>query len=287
MNQAGRHYTLIATVPTSLVEALAQHTGISKIKLKDAMQKGAVWVKRGKQAVVRVRRATSEVRKGDHIELYYDVALLERSVPPPQLLWSCDDYSVWYKPAGMLAQGTHYGDHLALLRQAELALPQVKTTFLVHRLDREADGLMLIAHDSKAAHALSALFARQQIDKRYRITVKGQMANKSGQIELPLDDKPALTLYEVLAVDSQTDTTRVSVTIKTGRTHQIRRHFDAIGHPVMGDPKYGTNNKNIEGMQLTATYLRFTCPLTGKERIFDLAAMKAANLINNQSVGET
>ncbi len=273
MSQPGQHFTFIATVSTSLLAALAEHSGISKIKIKEAMQKGAVWVKRGNQSAVRMRRATSELTKGDRVDFYYDANLLARSVAPPQLVWSGHDYSVWYKPAGMLAQGTHYGDHLALLRQAELAMPQVKTTYLVHRLDREADGLMLIAHNSKAAHVLSELFAKQQIDKRYRITVKGQISRSKGEIDLPLDGKSALTLYEVVAVDAQADTTQVAVTIKTGRTHQIRRHFDAIGHPVLGDPKYGTNNKNTAGMQLTATYLRFICPMLRKEQLFDLTAI--------------
>ena len=277
MSEPGQHFTFTATVSTPLVAALAQHTGISKIKLKEAMQKGAVWVKRGNQSAVRMRRATSELTKGDRVDFYYDANLLARSSVPPQLIWSGRDYSVWYKPAGMLAQGTQYGDHLALLRQAELALPQVRTTYLVHRLDREADGLMLIAHDSKAAHALSELFVKQQIDKRYRITVKGQMSRRKGEIDLPLDGKPALTLYEVIAVDAQNDTTQVAVTIKTGRTHQIRRHFDAVDHPVMGDPRYGINNKNTAGMQLTANYLRFICPMLRKEQIFDLNATTLPN----------
>lgn len=267
-----KHYSFAiqSEEPVSLVDFLAGETGISKIKIKDAMQKGAVWVRRGKQALLQMRRATTTVRKGDVVELYFDEAALKKTAPAAQRLWVSDDYSLWYKPAGMLAQGTNYGDHLALLRHAAQAMPQVKTTYLVHRLDREADGLMLIAHNSKTAHALSQLFVNQQIEKRYTITVKGLIEPQRGEIDLPLDDKAALTQYQVISSDAVSQTTKLSVTIKTGRTHQIRRHFDAIGHPVMGDPKYGSGNKNTEGMQLTASYLRFTCPLSGKLREFDL-----------------
>lgn len=254
----------------SVVDELAHHSGLSKIKVKDAMQKGAVWVKSSKQSASRVRRATSEVRAGDTIELYYDPDILSRTAPDAQLIWQCADYSVWYKPAGMLSQGTHYGDHLALLRFAERHLPKLRTAFLVHRLDREADGLMIIAHHRKAAHALSELFAAQKIEKRYCVVVKGQVAQSHGQIDLPLDDKPALTLYLVIHYNEHANTTDLQVTIKTGRTHQIRRHFEAIGHPVLGDPKYGTGNKNAQGMQLTANYLEFQCPLTRAKQKFEL-----------------
>jgi tRNA pseudouridine32 synthase/23S rRNA pseudouridine746 synthase len=273
MSKAEHHLTVDATTPTPLVDVLARHTGISKIKLKDAMQKGAVWIARGQRAAQRVRRATSTVQRGDRLSLYYDTELLQRTVPPARLLWAGEHYSAWYKPAGMLAQGTQYGDHLALLRVAEQALPRVKTTYLVHRLDREADGIMLIAHSSTAAAALSALFAQQLIEKRYRIRVKGRPSSAQGQIDSPLDGKPAFTLYELQEYDPATDSAVVAVTIKTGRTHQIRRHFDAIGHPIIGDPKYGTGNKNTAGMQLTAVSLRFTCPLGGGMREFDLDAL--------------
>jgi len=60
------------------------------------------------------------------------------------------------------------------------------------------------------------------------------------------------------------------VQIRTGRLHQIRRHFDLIGHPVMGDPRYGTGNKNKEGLQLEADQLRFICPFAKREVVFSV-----------------
>ena len=77
-------------------------------------------------------------------------------------------YSVWFKPAGLMSQGTKYGDHCSLLRLAGLFFKSKRKVFPVHRLDREASGMVLIAHDKTAAGKLSRLFRSQQIIKRYR-----------------------------------------------------------------------------------------------------------------------
>lgn len=270
-----QHYTykISHNETQTLVDFLATKTGISKTRIKSAMLKGAVWLRQRKTAMRRVRRATTLLACGDEIAFYYDAALLDKDYPGAQQLWVCKEYSLWYKPAGLLAQGTHYGDHGCLLRQAEVAMPTVKQTFLVHRLDREADGLMLIAHSSVAAHQLSALFQTQQIQKRYVVVVKGRVVPAHGKIDLSIDDKTALTEYTLQQFDETVQTSTLSVEIKTGRTHQIRRHFAAIGYPVMGDPKYGHQNKNTEGMQLTAAYLAFVCPFSGQQRKFDLAVL--------------
>ena len=122
---------------------------------------------------------------------------------------------------------------------------------------------MLIAHTKKAAAELSEIFRNNLIIKKYRVEVLGNLAEKGskGAIDLSLDGKTALTEYEVESYNPASDTSIVDVTIKTGRLHQIRRHFDMIAFPVMGDPKYGQRNKNSEGMKLVAYSLRFICPI--------------------------
>lgn len=258
------------------VDFLVTHTGISKRKLKDAMTKGAVWLRRGRGKHKRLRRATTVLQHGDQLMFHYDRALLERPVPLAKMLWRCQAYSVWYKPPGLLAQGNEYGDHASLLRQAEQVDPLRKPVYLIHRLDREAHGLMLLAHDQTAARQLSQLFQRQQVSKDYEVRVLGRIAANQGQIDQPLDGKAALTRYELLHYDPESNTSVLCVQIKTGRTHQIRRHLDMLGHPVMGDPRYGRGNKTPDGLQLTAMRLRFVCPLTQTPRDFDLAQLQKA-----------
>jgi tRNA pseudouridine32 synthase/23S rRNA pseudouridine746 synthase len=157
-----------------------------------------------------------------------------------------------------------------LLRIAEQQLQ--RECFLVHRLDREADGLMLIAHTGKAAAALSQQFARERdgaIRKLYRIEVSGKV-DEAGEISTVLDGKTALTRFHRLDYLSARDSSVVEVELVTGRKHQIRRHFAGLGHPVLGDPVYGINNKDSRGLQLKAVQLDFTCPLTRKLRSYCL-----------------
>jgi tRNA pseudouridine32 synthase/23S rRNA pseudouridine746 synthase len=251
---------------------LASRTGLSRGKVKDAMNKGAVWIGKGKGRLRRLRRATAAVNKGDRIEFYYDEKLL---LLKPLVAVSLSDrrhYSVWYKPPGLVAQGTMYGDHCSLLRQTELFFRSVREVFLVHRLDREASGLMLVAHSRVAAARLSGLFQKNLIVKEYRAEVVGKAGEKGrhGNIAFPLDGKPSLTEFEVESYDPEKNTSIVNVRIKTGRLHQIRRHFDMIGFPVIGDPKYGKGNKNREGMKLKAVSLRFLCPFENREVKFTL-----------------
>ncbi len=253
-----------------LCEILAAGTGLSKLRVKNALLKGAVWLKRRGSGERRVRRATFTPRAGDEIALWYDARLLAVKAPAAVCLHDLGRYSVWHKPPGMTTQGSRYGDHCALLRQAELFWRPPRAVFLVHRLDREACGLVLLAHDRPAAAAFSRLFAERQITKRYRVEVRGipEPAAGTGRIALPLDGKTAATDYRVVAADPGRDTAVVAAVTHTGRKHQIRRHFELIGHPVMGDPRYGKSNKNSAGLQLAAVGLEFVCPFSGVPRVF-------------------
>ncbi len=258
-----------ANPPSQAADLLAAGTGLSKGRIKDAMIKGAVWIKR-KGSLKRLRKATTILSPNDHIEIHYDPHLLAIKPPPPRLVSDQGYYSIWFKPSGLIAQGTMFGDHCSLLRLAELYFRPQRQVFLVHRLDREAEGLMIIAHSRESAARFSALFEKRLITKEYRVIVLGDLGRKQkiGSITLPLDSKEASTDYEVLSYDALQNSSLVSVFIRTGRLHQIRRHFEMIGHPIIGDPKYGRGNKNSEGIKLTAVSLKFSCPFNSREVSF-------------------
>jgi tRNA pseudouridine32 synthase/23S rRNA pseudouridine746 synthase len=254
----------------TVCDFMASETGLSKSRIKDAMKKGALWV--GKEAgqgrkLRRLRKATAMLTAGMRIEFYYNEKLLALKPPQAQCLEDRKDYSIWLKPPGLIAQGTMYGDHCSLLRQVELLFGNTREFFLIHRLDREAAGLMLIAHTKDAAARLSEIFQKNLIIKKYRVEVLGKLGERSpkGIIDLPLDGRIALTEFEVESYNPESNTSMVDMTIKTGRLHQIRRHFDMIGFPVMGDPKYGKGNKNTEGMKLVAYSLKFNCPFKKRQ----------------------
>lgn len=271
-----QQFSLLKTVgpddTETAVEFLAGHSGISKVRIKDAMNKGAVWLKKTHGKRYRIRRATTVIKPGDQLSFYYDEKLLALKPPAAECISDQRRYSVWFKPAGMMTQGTRYGDHCSLLRWVELFFKNKRNVFLIHRLDREAAGIVLVAHDKGAAGKLSRLFQNRSIIKRYRAQVLGNLAQRKAKdtIQIPLDGKPAATEYTAGDYDPTSNTTVVDVSIRTGRKHQIRRHFEMIGFPVMGDPRYGEGNKNTAGMQLTATALEFECPFSGKYRVFNI-----------------
>jgi tRNA pseudouridine32 synthase/23S rRNA pseudouridine746 synthase len=252
---------------------LAEATGLSKLRIKGAMQKGAVWLKRTGRGERRLRRVQTVPRPGDILSIHYDEGLLARVPPTAECRHDAGRFSIWFKPAGLLTQGNRFGDHCSLLRQAEVFLRPERQAFLVHRLDREAAGLVIIAHDRTAAGSLSRLFADRRVVKRYRLEVHGRIEPESanGRIDLSLEGKKAVTEYTVLKYDSKRDVSTLDVVTRTGRRHQIRRHFELIGFPVMGDPVYGTNNHDAEGLKLTAWGLEFTSPFTGAMMKFQMA----------------
>ncbi len=248
--------------PEALVDFIAQSDKVagklSKALIKEAMSQGSCWVKKGNSKLLkRVRRAKTQLRATDAVEFYFDRELFlkqkEELETQPVLVSEHKDWSIWNKPAGWLAQGTKYGDSLSLLRFAEKW--KGKEVFLVHRLDKETMGLMLIAHNGNANQGLGKLWATQKVGKKYWAEVLGHVEEEEGQIDTPIEGKDSLTYYRVL--ERRADTTLVEVEIKTGRKHQIRKHFLELGHPVMGDPRYGRGNKNKDGMKLMACALRF------------------------------
>ena len=257
-----------ASPPAS--DLIASQSGLSRERIKDAMNKGAVWLKRKGSGRRRLRKATFLLGKGDIIELHYDPRVLSDKPPSASCLKDYGDYSIWFKPSGLLTQGTNFGDHSTLLRQAELYYKLKRKVYPVHRLDREAEGLVMIAHSGYAAAQLSRLFAEHKVVKRYRVEVFGLPEKSEGVIEDPIDGRPAVSRYRVIALNPEEGSSTLLVEIETGRMHQIRRHLAGAGLPVMGDPRYGTGNRDGRPMRLIACCLCWRCPMTGEERMCSL-----------------
>ena len=259
--------TVIDNASPQACDFVASRTGLSKARVKDAMNKGAVWLVRKGSGRVRLRKATFALKRNDTVELYYDPKVLAVEAPPALCLKEFKHYSVWFKPANLLTQGTDYGDHGSLLRQVETFFNPRREVYPVHRLDREARGLIMVAHSKQIAAKLSQLFQDHLVVKRYCAEVSGLPDIDEGTIDDPLDGKEAVSHFIVISRHIETNTSTLQVVIETGRLHQIRRHLAGIGHPVMGDPRYGRANKDGKPMRLTAYELEWPCPLTGKNRV--------------------
>lgn len=182
------------------------------------------------------------------------------------------------KPSGLLSvpgRGPAHADSLASRVQAEFPDARV-----VHRLDMATSGLIVLARGAAMERALSIAFQQRQVKKLYVAVVAGQIAQDSGEIDLPLITdwpnrprqkvdfelgKPSLTGFEVLARDATGNTSRVALTPHTGRSHQLRVHLLAIGHPILGDDLYGdaASQTAAPRLLLHATRLAVPHPLSG------------------------
>lgn len=244
------------------IDFLVDNIELSKSKLKDMMNKGAVWHVDRKERRIRLRRAMSDLKVGDRLEIFYDDELLAIKPPLPRLVVDETHYSIWDKPVGLLSEGTDWGDHCSLPRMVELYFKPRRDVHLVHRLDQEASGLMMVAHSRKAAALLSDLFAAGKVTKHYRVEVEGDLADIEGEITTPIDGEPACTRYQKVKYDAHPNRTTLDVWVDAGPEDQIRRHLESIGHPVIGDPRHDQGEANPEGMKLKAVEMRFECPIT-------------------------
>jgi len=252
---------------------LALESGLSKQLIKQAMNKGAVWLTRGKHTQ-RLRRAKRALKLGDELHLYYNQEVLEHEVADAELIADEDQYSLWYKPYGMLCQGSKWGDHTTINRYAETHLTPDRPAFIIHRLDRAATGLVLIGHSKKTTAALAKLFEQRRLDKYYQVIVEGHFSNHGVDglvtIDSEVDGKPARSHAKLLKYNAEQNRSLVQVKIESGRKHQIRIHMASMGYPVVGDRQHGIADESEVNLQLTSCYLKFPCPITGEEKEFEL-----------------
>lgn len=235
---------------------LSAESGLSKTAIKQVMKKGAVWLTTA-TGTQRIRRADKQLPQGAVLHLYYDASVLKQRPAAAQLIADEGDYSVWFKPYGMLSQGSKWGDHCTIYRWAEQHLIPQRSAFIVHRLDRAASGLILLAHSKKTATAFSRLFRERHIEKTYQARVTGKLV-EAITIDTALDDKKAISHIMPLAYDERLDESVVKVSIETGRKHQIRRHLAQAGHPIVGDRLYGDSEMADEdNLALVACALSF------------------------------
>jgi len=266
----------VENADSNAVDLLAAATGRSKQHIKQVMQKGAVWLEEKKTGKPRrLRRAKKMPAIGDELHLYYDAAVLESIPTPPQLIADQGEYSIWYKPYGLLSQGSKWGDHCTVQRWVEQNLTPQRSAFVVHRLDRAATGLIIIAHQKRIATELSRLFAQREMEKRYQVIVHGHFPEGTWpqKIDTDIDGRNARSHAKLLKYDAEKDRSLLEVRIDTGRKHQIRKHLLSIGFPVVGDRLYGGESDQKEGaenLQLTACSLAFICPVTKQDKHFEL-----------------
>lgn len=259
-------HLMAAVNDITVTELIAGSSKLGKQQIKQCLFNGAVWLE-DRCGIRRTRRAKKVLKDGDSIHLYYDRNIQQQHCPAAELVADLGDYSVWNKPCGMYSQGSRWGDHCTLYRYAETHLQPQRPAFIVHRLDRASNGLMLLAHSKSMANTLARMFEQRSIEKHYRSIVTGLIDENQLPIRIDRDIDGKRAVSDIIMIESHTtDSTRLVVSIETGRKHQIRRHLAGIGHPVVGDRLYGTGGGTGGSiadinLQLQCCLLRFICPV--------------------------
>lgn len=271
-----------------LDKAMADLTDLSRSQANEEIKKGAVLVNG------QAKKAKYTVQEGDVIT--YEVPqeeILDYQAEdiPLEIVYEDDDVAVVNKPQGMVvhpsaghASGTLVNALMYHVKNLS-SINGVVRPGIVHRIDKDTSGLLMVAKNDQAHQALAEELKDKKSLRKYIAIVHGNLPNDRGMIEAPIGrsekdrkkqavtakGKPAVTRFQVL--ERLGDYSLVELTLETGRTHQIRVHMAYIGHPVAGDPLYGPR-KTLKGhgQFLHAQTLGFTHPKTGETMIFTAEA---------------
>lgn len=230
----------------------------------------------------------SHLIKTDDIVTIKDSAFNEIDIQPEniplEIVYNSDDFAIVNKPSGMLTHPTSTqktGTLVnALLYKFKNNLSNLNGNFrkgIVHRLDKNTSGLILVAKNNLAHEKLAQLIKDRNIEKRYRAIIKGflpenitinepigRSKTNPTKMDVTPDGKPSLT--EVYIIKQFKDATYIDVNLKTGRTHQIRVHLSHIGHPIFNDTLYGFGKQKIktEEQVLQSYKLKFINPFNNE-----------------------
>ena len=264
---------------------LSEVTGLSRSRVAALMEEG-LCVSCGTV----FRKAGTKLPEGQEVIL--TVPAPREAVPqaediPLEVLYEDPDLAVVVKPRGMVVHpaaghpdGTLVNALLARLDSLGGIGGELRPG-IVHRLDKETSGLMLVAKNDETQEALSRMLKDREIEKHYRALAEGRFRETEGEIDAPIDrskkdrkkmavdpaGRPAVTRWKVLA--EGTNCTLLDVRILTGRTHQIRVHLKSIQHPVCGDELYGyERGVKVPCLMLHAYSLSFFHPRTKEKMTF-------------------
>lgn len=271
-----------------LDQAVASLAGITRSRAQKLVEEGRVRVDGA------VRPKNHRLRPGSVLEIEIPEETEFRLVPrdiPIRVLFQDEHLAVISKPAGLVVHPAsgHWDDTLVNALLLGVIDPEAcgdpLRPGIVHRLDRDTSGLMVVAKTIDAKDALQRLIQERTLKRYYLCLVHGVPATRLGRIEAPIgrdpvhrrrmavrgDGKPAVTLFRVLRDLGKASL--LEVELVTGRTHQVRVHMSFIGHPVVGDPEYGKAGElekrlGLRRQFLHAHRLEFPHPFTGEHLAF-------------------
>ena len=262
---------------------LAENTELTRTRIQQLIKEEHIKVNDKKT------KASYKIETGDTIEIFIpekkEIDLIPQNISI-NILYEDNDIAVIDKRAGLVIHPSYGHESGTLVNAIMFHINDLSgingeiRPGIVHRLDKDTSGLIIIAKNDKAHNKLSEMFKNKEINKTYLAIVKGSLGKDSGRLEtqmgrdpkdrkkmnvLKIGGKTAITNYEVL--DKNDKFSLVKVNIETGRTHQIRVHMKYLGYPILGDSVYGKESKSVKRQMLHAYKLEFIHPVTGKEMI--------------------
>ena len=263
---------------------LAKELNISRSKVQKLIKQGLVTVNE------KVISSNYLVKVGDFIsvndDLDYEISVEAEDIDI-DVVYEDSDLLVINKASGMVVHPApgHYSHTLvnALLYRFQISGGEKYRPGIVHRLDKDTSGLMMVAKNEKIHDKLSRMIANKEVERHYLAIVDGVIKHDTGTIDAPIGrdannrqkmavtdvhGKEAITHFRVLETFS--NHTLVECILETGRTHQIRVHMAYIGHPVSNDPLYGRGKSTEFGQMLHSKSIKFKHPTTGKELFFEV-----------------
>lgn len=266
---------------------LAEHTELSRVAIQRLIEQGKITVNN------RNPKVSYKVKVGDEIKIEEEKPKeisIEAQDIPVEILYEDSDIIVVNKPKGMVVHpangnpdGTLVNAIMAICKDSLSGIGGEIRPGIVHRLDKDTSGALIIAKNDKAHIQMSEQIKNHEVEKTYIALVRGFVKENEATINMPIgrstkdrkkmavtkNGKQAITHFKVL--ERFKNYTLLEVKIETGRTHQIRVHLTEIGYPIVGDTVYsnGKNEWGIQGQCLHAKSLKFKHPITGKEMFIE------------------
>lgn len=261
---------------------LAEKLQLSRSKIQKLVKEGLITVNNKSISVSYQVKENDEIQIND--ELNYEINIEPENIPL-DIVYEDEDLLVINKPSGMVVHPApgHYTKTLvnALLYKFNLTSGEKTRPGIVHRLDKDTSGLMLVAKNEWAHEKLATMIAKKKVERKYLAIVDGLIKHDTGTIDAPIGRDPnnrqrmkvtaqnakdAITHFRVL--EQFNNNTLLECILETGRTHQIRVHLAYINHPVTNDPTYGKKKTTDFGQMLHSTSIKFNHPRTNKELSF-------------------